>query len=136
MTKRKHQSKTQAPPKLPKKDNGASISSMKKHRDANKQNVASHEVNAAAWSTMVMEVIKQMDKIIQESISSSSLKKVEAFHKLIPLVQTIQNAHENGRKHAIAGAAMLRSQAVLCSNAELSKIRRDIANGDSPQKIN
>ena len=134
MTKRKHQSKTQAPPKLPKKDNGASISSMKKHRDANKQNVASHEVNAAAWSTMVMEVIKQMDKIIQESISSSSLEKAEAFHKLIPLVQTIQNAHENGRKHAIAGAAMLRSQAVLCSNAELSKIRRDIANGDSPQK--
>ena len=75
-----------------------------------------------------------MDKIIQESISRSSLEKAEAFHKLIPLVQTIQNAHENGRKHAIAGAAMLRSQAVLCSNAELSKIRRDIANGDSPQK--
>jgi predicted small metal-binding protein len=133
--KRKYNSKTALPPKLPKKDHGSNDSVKKvKHRDANKKNVPFHEVNAAGWSTVVSEIISQLDRISVPILANTSLSlKAEAFDKFAPLVHILQNAHKKCRKHSVLGASMLKSSAIGCSNSELSILRKDLANGNDPR---
>ena len=131
--------KTEVPPKVSKlhkkrKGDDNNPPKEKKHRDANKVNMAACEVNAEGWSSVVDNTLQNIGAIFNSYKDRSPEGKAQAFDLLKPFIENVAVAHKKSRENARKSSTVLKSYAPAVANAELSAIRRDIANGKNPHE--